>query len=114
MDDIDTLMMNANLMQQELLRSEIEQIQVLVMDLVSAVKVNDVARRNKIFSIIMQIVKIKGGELPTLKEYFKGQKISRYRAMIDESLAIEYALKVMQTVRDKSDWRVKPTKLVDG
>ena len=114
MDDLDSLMMNANLMQQELLRSEIEQIQVLVMDLISAVKVNDVARRNKIFSIIIQIVKIKGGELPTMKQYFKGQKISRFRSMIDESLAVEYALKVMQDVRDKSDFRVKPTKLIEG
>lgn len=93
---------------EELNRVEIEQIQMMAWDFFSAYKMGDQQRCVRIFQIICDMVDNKEG-LVSLQEYYKGRKISIYKGRVDLRLASKYIAFVASTIKELTDWRVKPT-----
>lgn len=105
LDDIDLSSFSKN---EALLRAEMDQLMVLAWDFNNAYKMGDIQRCTRIFHIICDIAKYKEG-LPTLQDYFKGERIGRYKDTIDLRYASKYVIYVQDKIKSLNDWRVKPT-----
>lgn len=97
-----------DLTQQALLRTEIEQIQMLTYDYLNADKLGDTMRKIRIFRILVSISK-KKQDLTSLQTYYGGKRIGLYRNTITDENAREWVLNMMEDVRHMNDWRVKAT-----
>ena len=86
---------------------EIQQIQMKVWDFFSAYTMGDDRRCTIILGIILNIVKTRQPQLPTLQQYFKGKKIGRFRNRISTKMAAEYVAFVGSEVRKMTDNRIK-------
>ena len=91
---------------QHLNEIEVQQIQMLAWDFFSAYKMGDKFRCGRILQIILDIAKIRE-ELPTLQEYFKGKKITRYRNRISLKMAAQYVAFIASEVKKLVDWRIQ-------
>jgi hypothetical protein len=105
LDKIDLSSMSKH---EELLRSEMDQILMLAWDFHSSYKVGDIQRCTRIFHIINDIAVTKK-DLPTLQDFFEGEKIGRYKDTIDLRYASKYVIAIQDRVKGLNDWRVKPT-----
>ena len=85
---------------------EIQQIQMMVWDFFSAYKMGDKFRCGNILYIILSIAKVRP-QLPTLQDYYKGQKISRHRGMISLRYAAQYIAFVGSECQRMADPRLK-------
>jgi len=85
---------------------EIQQIQMKVWDFFSAYTMGDDRRCTIILGIILNIVKTRQPQLPTLQQYFKGKKIGRFRNRISTKIAAEYVAFIGSEVRKMTDQRI--------
>jgi len=90
---------------QHLNEIEVQQIQMLCWDFFSAYKMGDRQRCGIILQIVLDIAKIRE-ELPTLQDYFRGKKITRYRNRISIKMAARYIAFVTSEVKQLVDWRI--------
>lgn len=103
MDDLSRF----DLSRQELLHTEMEQIQARGYDFMSAVVTGDIDRMERIFEIFVCLSETKR-DIPTLQEYYGGVPISDFKDRISISAAIRYVVFVVDKVRNLVDWRVQP------
>lgn len=85
---------------------EVQQIQLMTWDFFSAYKMGDNQRCARIFQIICDITEAKV-ELQTLQEYFKGQKIGKYKGTISLKMASKYVAHITSELRGMTDPRIK-------
>ena len=85
---------------------EVQQIQLMCWDFFSAYKMGDNQRCARIFQIICDITEMKV-ELQSLQEYFKGQKIGKYKGTISLKMASKYVAHITSEVRGMTDPRIK-------
>lgn len=103
--DLDDLDLNEFRRKEELLRTEIDQIQMRAWDFFNAYAMGDIQRCIRIFHIIKNIAKTK--DLPSMQDVFKGKKIGRYKHVIGINEAAKYVAVINDIMKDKSDFRVK-------
>ena len=105
-DEIEKMMGSQRQTTEHLNDIEVQQIQLMTWDFFSAYKMGDNQRCGRIFQIICDITEVKV-ELPTIQEYFKGQKIGKYKNTISLKMASKYVAYVTSQLREMTDNRVK-------
>ena len=92
----------------EILNMDIEYIQWICWDFLKAYEWGDTQKCGKIVSILITLSHNKE-EIPTLEEYFGGEKIARYKGTIHIDKASEWVVYISEMIKAKTDHRVKPT-----
>lgn len=70
---------------------DLQHIKDLSSKYIQALEENDMKKANIIFDVIINLVKL-NDVLPTIQDYFKGEKISEYKNTIHKDKALEYVV----------------------
>lgn len=71
-----------------------------------------IMRRNRIFQYITKLAEQRD-EIPTVDEYFKGQKIGIFDGTITTTMAMTYVSMIQDKLMSMNDWRIETSPIED-
>ena len=103
---IDKRMRDLEFRKDEILNLNIRHIQEFVWSFTRAYENGDMQRCGRIMDIMITLSHNKS-EIPTLQQYFGGERIARYKGTIHIDKASEWITFIGELIIDKTEWRVK-------
>lgn len=103
---IDKRMRDMEFRKDEILSLHIQHIQEFVWSFTRAYENGDMQRCGRIMDIMITFSHNKS-EIPTIQEYFGGEKIARYKGTIHIDKASEWITYIGEVIRDKTEWRIE-------
>ena len=108
--EIDKRMRDLQFRKDEILNLDIINIQQFVWSFTNAYEHRDMTRCGAILDIMMTLSHTKP-EIPTIQDYFGGERIGRYRGTIHSDKASEWITYVGELIKDKTDWHIQPERI---
>lgn len=105
-DRIDKRMRDLEFRKGEILALNIRHIQEFVWSFTRAYENGDMKRCGRIVDIMINISHTKA-EIPTLQEYFGGERIARYKGTIHIDKASQWITYIGEIIIEKTEWRVE-------
>lgn len=108
--EIDKRARDIQYRREEILNLHIKHIQEFVWSFTRAYENGDMQRCGRLISIMITLSHNKP-EIPTLQEYFGGEKISRYKGTINIDKASEWITFIGELIIDKTEWRIQAKRI---
>lgn len=108
--DIEKRMRDMRYRKEELLNLNIQHIQEFVWAFKNAYMNGDMQRCGRILDIMITLSHNKE-EIPTIQEYFGGERIARYKGTIHIDKASEWITYIGEMIIQKTDMSVKPERI---
>ena len=105
-DKIEKRMRDLEFRKEEILNLNIRHIQEFVWSFTRAYENGDMQRCARIMDIMISLSHNKP-QIPTLQEYFGGERIARYKDTIHIDKASEWITYIGEIIIDMTDWRVQ-------
>ena len=105
-DRIEKRMRNLEFRKDEILNLNIRHIQEFVWSFTRAYENGDMKRCGRIMDIMITLSHNKA-EIPTLQQYYGGERIARYKGTIHIDKASEWITYIGEIIIDKTEWRVE-------
>lgn len=103
--EVDKRMRDLQYRKDEILNLHIQHIQEFVWSFTRAYENGDLKRCERIVEIMINFSHTKS-EIPTLQEYFGGERIARYKGTIHIDKASEWITYIGELIKDKTEWRM--------
>lgn len=108
--EIDKRARDIQYRREEILNLHIKHIQEFVWAFTRAYENGDMQRCGRLMSIMITLSHTKP-EIPTLMDYFGGEKISRYKGTINIDKASEWITFIGELIVDKTEWRIEAKRI---